>query len=609
MRTSVLLFGLWAVLGMGSELKAQIPDSLTSPSGDTLSPPAAVEQARKIAAQGAYQEAIDIYTRLLKAYPDDPDLLLIRGRTYAWNQQYSEAIADLLQVTETFPQYGDAWIALGDVYLWAKEPKKAVAAYEQCLLLFPDDPLLRLSHAKASIEANELIKAQEDIQKAQELGGDEELIDNLRQTIDQRLASQTQRRIATLLARTDSLVASAQYDSAQAVCEQILQLDSTNYNARLRYAQICTRLGDLETAARHFTKILRDVPNDVDVHLERGMVYLWLKQYEKAQADLEFVVTHTPNYEEAWLAYGKLYRWQGDYGGARAVYNRWLKVFPNNPRAYLQRAETYRQERQFNMARADLLLAQKLGAEKKEVKAALRRLERITINTNWEARSDYDYQSYGGERPNWYQFSQSLKRELKQGSVIMALITANRYATSDRAVAGELYYDLWPRAYVNFHLQYALQAHVFPPQDVNVEVFQGFGHGWESSAGYRLMNFTQNKVHLGFVSLATYRGPWFIMEKTTLFQSAISQGYSLAFSGRRYGDTVDDFFEIRFGFGRAVVLLGAGPEIDVRNSNFMVLMVQKFFRPTWGVSANVSVNREAQLPSRKGLTVGFLYRW
>jgi len=609
MKTSLWLTGLWITLYSGSILTAQITASLNPPLGDTTPRQTAVEQAQKLAAQGFYQEAIDIYTQLLKTYPGDPDLLLSRGRTYAWNQQYTEAIADLRQVTETFPQYGDAWIALGDVYLWAREPEKAVAAYEQGILLLPDDPLVWLSHAKAGIEANELMQAQADLQKARALGGDQDLIETLQQTIDRRFASQVQRRIDTLLAKTDSLVAIAFYDSAQTVCQQILQLDSTNYDARLRYAQICARLGDLNAAAWNFTRLLRDVPEDVDIHLERGMVYLWMGQYVKAQGDFEFVITRVPEYEEAWLAYGKLYRWQGDYPQAIKVYNRWLKVFPSNPQAYLQRAETYRLGRQFNMARADLLLAKKLGADEKTVKKALHLLDRITLNTTWETRSDYDYQSYGGQRPNWYQFSQALKRELKRGSLIVAFIHANRYNASDQALYGEVYYDLWPRAYANLRVQYALQADVFPPQDVNVEVFQGFGHGWETSAGYRLMNFTQNRVHLGFLSLATYYEAWFILEKMTLFQSSTSQGYSLTFSGRRYLATVDDFIETRLGFGRSVVLLGAGPYIDVRNSKFAVVMIQKFFRPTWGVSANISLNREEGLPPRNGLTMGLIYRW
>src|SRR5512144_1325423 len=73
---------------------------------------AAFKLARALSFSKHRDEAIRIYTQLLATRPDNSDLLLARGRTYAWEDRWVEAEADLTAVTGLRPDYGDAWSAL-----------------------------------------------------------------------------------------------------------------------------------------------------------------------------------------------------------------------------------------------------------------------------------------------------------------------------------------------------------------------------------------------------------------------------------------------------------------------------------------------------------------
>lgn len=126
--------------------------------------------ARAAAAARRYDEAIDIYTRLLDASPGDVDARLARGRAYAWARRWSEAEADLRAVTAASPAYADAWSALGDLYAWSGRPRDAVAAYDRWQALEPARPEPLVARARAHRQAGDADAARRDMAAAVALG-------------------------------------------------------------------------------------------------------------------------------------------------------------------------------------------------------------------------------------------------------------------------------------------------------------------------------------------------------------------------------------------------------------------------------------------------------
>ncbi|MDE2307461.1 MAG: YaiO family outer membrane beta-barrel protein [Xanthomonadaceae bacterium] len=140
-------------------------------------------QIRQLATSGQKKLAIQRYTALLAEHPGNGDLLLARGRTYAWDGQYAAAESDLHTVVQHSPDYADAWSALGDVYRWSGRPQEAVDAYSHWVKLAPRDPKAYIARGSAQRDMGQLAAARADFDTAATLGANPAEIDGLRQSL------------------------------------------------------------------------------------------------------------------------------------------------------------------------------------------------------------------------------------------------------------------------------------------------------------------------------------------------------------------------------------------------------------------------------------------
>ena len=145
-------------------------------------------QIRQLATSGQKKFAIQRYTALLAEHPGNGDLLLARGRTYAWDGQYAAAESDLRTVVQHSPGYDDAWSALGDVYRWSGHPQQAVDAYSHWVKLAPRDPKAYVARGRAQRDMGQLAAARADFDTAAALGANLAEIDSLRQSLLPRTA-------------------------------------------------------------------------------------------------------------------------------------------------------------------------------------------------------------------------------------------------------------------------------------------------------------------------------------------------------------------------------------------------------------------------------------
>lgn len=146
--------------------------------------------ARALSYSNQRDEAIQLYTELLVTRPDNSDLLLARGRTYAWQGRWAESEADLTAVTKKSPDYADAWSALGDMYLWSDRPQEAANAYRHWIGANPDDPRAYIARAKAYRADGDYDKARADFETARARGADGKEIDEYILSLDKRRQNQ-----------------------------------------------------------------------------------------------------------------------------------------------------------------------------------------------------------------------------------------------------------------------------------------------------------------------------------------------------------------------------------------------------------------------------------
>lgn len=140
-------------------------------------------QVRQLATGGQRQLAIKRYTALLAEHPGNGDLLLARGRTYAWDGQYAAAESDLHAVVQKSPGYADAWSALGDVYRWSGHPQQAADAYSHWVALAPHDAAARIARGRALRDAGQLAAARADFDAAAAMGANADEIAGLQQSL------------------------------------------------------------------------------------------------------------------------------------------------------------------------------------------------------------------------------------------------------------------------------------------------------------------------------------------------------------------------------------------------------------------------------------------
>ena len=124
------------------------------------------EAARQLAFNGQREQAIAAYSALLIESPDNSDVLLGRGRVYAWQERWRDAEADLRAATTRAPQYADAWSALGDMYLWSDRPADAVTAYTRWIELQASEPAPYLARGRAHRAVGDRAAAQADFAAA-----------------------------------------------------------------------------------------------------------------------------------------------------------------------------------------------------------------------------------------------------------------------------------------------------------------------------------------------------------------------------------------------------------------------------------------------------------
>jgi YaiO family outer membrane protein len=164
--------------------------ALAGPVAAQTPPGGPLAEARALVRAGRLAEAVEAYTRVLDATPDDLEARTERGRVLGWLERYPEALADLdrvllvqprdvdagvakgrvlayqkryaeaeaelARVLADDPRAVDAHLALGDVLSWQQRFPDAARAYEKARELAPTDPQPVLGLAKLRLWQDDL---------------------------------------------------------------------------------------------------------------------------------------------------------------------------------------------------------------------------------------------------------------------------------------------------------------------------------------------------------------------------------------------------------------------------------------------------------------------
>jgi YaiO family outer membrane protein len=301
------------------------------------------------------------------------------------------------------------------------------------------------------------------------------------------------------------------------------QDDSADYDDRYQDARALALGGQREAAVAAYTALLERSPGNVDVLLGRGRVHAWMGHWAEAEADLLAATQGSPRYADAWSALGDVYLWSDRPLQAVEAYGQWVALAEaTDPAALIARGLAYRAAGNRDAARKDFEAAAVRGAPGETIAAYLRSLDPreavagvgppeavLADGLPWSASLGLDLTRFPAGGLDWAEATASLRYRGAKGSLGLEALTIERFGRKDQAFALDGYRDLWNRAYVNLRFQHAPSAELFPQHRWRAELFQGFGQGWEASAGYDRLGFAE-PVELLTVGLGLYRGNWYL---------------------------------------------------------------------------------------------------
>lgn len=423
---------------------------------------------------------------------------------------------------------------------------------------------------------------------------------------ESRLRSMNQTTLAQLLCAL-AFITTSTGSFAQASQEQQM----------LQARELATS-GQREAALAIYEQLLADSPNNGDILLARGRTLAWMNRWEASEQDLQKVTTDHPTYGDAWSALGDMYFWSDRPAKAADAYAKWAELNPNDPAPYIAQGRALRDSGNYGAAAAAFRKAQEHGAEKSNVDGLMASLQppstnptdRIPEEFRWVASGTYDHTGFesSGRRP-WNDYSFSLRRRFDQGSLAFEVLKANRFGSNDSAYALDGYVNLWSRAYANVRYQWASADSVFPQYAARAEIFQGVGSGWELSASYDRLKFSDN-VDIYGLGVGKYFGNYYARIRTTYVpgdNGTSSRGYRILLRNYYRGDA-DSYIEVRAGHGRGNDYLPGQGLSQVSSGSAGVSWVY-FPERTWGFKVSADYGRDSVAPNQYSMSFSIYRRW
>jgi YaiO family outer membrane protein len=382
--------------------------------------------------------------------------------------------------------------------------------------------------------------------------------------------------------------------------------------------------GQRDAAIAAYSELLAVSPGNADVLLGRGRVYAWMGSWAAAEADLTAATAAAPTYADAWSALGDMYLWSDRPQQAVQAYSRWSSLALDDPRPLIARGRAQRNAGNIAAARADFEAASQKGADAAAVKDYLASVERVGVKPPdavrnsgylWSGSLGVDYTDFASGGLHWIDTVASVRRQFDAGSVAFEGLTSHRFGTSDTAWAVDGYADLWRRAYVNLRFQEGTDAVLFPRTRWRAELFQGVGRGWELSASYDRLDFS-NAVELYGLGVGRYVGNWYIRWRH-LYVPGNSSNPSWSNSDRMtvrnyFAGDADNYIEVAGGVGRTDEPTGfiLGPGSASHSWSASAALV-KFLTPRVGFKIGVDVGYgvEGEPYASRGAFGTLYYRW
>lgn len=241
-------------------------------------------------------------------------------------------------------------------------------------------------------------------------------------------------------------------------------------------ARAAAEAGDRPAGLALLATHLAGAPRDVDARLVYGLILSWEGRYDEARVALQQVLAQAPEYMDARVALMNVEWWSGRLPQARELVRAVLTRDAGNAQARYVR--------------------QRLDARARP----------------WSVGVGYTRDTFNDEREPWQETALTLGRETPAGSLFVRGSQADRFGLTDQQVDLEFYPTFRPGTYAFVGVGIGADQVLYPEYRVSFEIYQTLGRGFEMSAGYRRLAFTDD-TDIYLATLTKYAGNWMVTGK------------------------------------------------------------------------------------------------
>ncbi|HOM15833.1 MAG TPA: tetratricopeptide repeat protein, partial [Thermoguttaceae bacterium] len=172
------------------------------------------------------------------------------------------------------------------------------------------------------------------------------------------------------------------------ILEKAAQQEPENMEVLRRLADICQKVGRLDDAVSHLTRLREKFPEESALGVQLGECQIRLEKYREALATFEHVIAQDPANLKAYTALADLLREKlQDPNRADSWINQMTARNPKSVKALVERAKYFHRSKQLNAATEDIRRALEMSPQNVEVLVAA--AEFAIDNKAYEEAGDY----------------------------------------------------------------------------------------------------------------------------------------------------------------------------------------------------------------------------
>ncbi len=371
----------------------------------------------------------------------------------------------------------------------------------------------------------------------------------------------------------------------------------------LKQADSSVKAGEFQEAIDLYLQALEISPDDVDILLHLGNLYLWTGEFEKAEKMLTRVINITPEYEDAYQSLSNVYLSQGMVQEAIDILKRLIERNPERVETMVKVITLYHQLGDYSNARLMLKELQEKGIPYELP---------LTIQRDlyaWRCDIGYTYEK-NDLIPDWNETVFSMAYCWKKGlTTVGTLQRINRFESTDFMPSVSAYFSL-PEAinwYVN--LGWTKDSNFLPDFRMDIQAQTEIIPETSLIAGVSSLSFPTERARTYSLGAEHYFSGNFSASYQYFAgkQNSVNTSSSHLLKANWYEDNLTS--TVGFTWGDEIFQVVGFEELGEAKNQGCFSTLTYWFEDNTGFKLNLSYNKRIESYSRIGIGCGLVYKF